>query len=197
VTLIDLTIAAAFVGWGLFAFAFITRPRLPSAPGGERARDRTSVAAIVLQGLGYGLVWGFRRPLGTPILPVSHLGLTGLLLLTAALAIGSGLFAIGAVRALGRNWSLAARVLESHTLVTTGPYAVVRHPIYTAMLGLMIATGIALSRWEALLAGVVIFTAATLWRTRIEERLLRQSFGAAYDRYVEQVPALLPGWRLK
>jgi protein-S-isoprenylcysteine O-methyltransferase Ste14 len=36
-----------------------------------------------------------------------------------------------------------------------------------------------------------------LWRTRIEERLLRQSFGAAYDRYVEQVPALLPGWRLK
>ncbi|MEO7273432.1 MAG: isoprenylcysteine carboxylmethyltransferase family protein, partial [Vicinamibacterales bacterium] len=48
----------------------------------------------------------------------------------------------GGGRRLGVQWSLVARVTDRHELITTGPYAIVRHPIYTAMLGLLIATGL-------------------------------------------------------
>ncbi|MGI9088170.1 MAG: methyltransferase family protein [Chthoniobacterales bacterium] len=49
---------------------------------------------------------------------------------------------LAAVRTLGKNWSLAARVTTDHELIETGPYARVRHPIYTGMLGMLIADGL-------------------------------------------------------
>ena len=63
-------------------------------------------------------------------------------IIASALALASGLFAVAAVRRLGAQWSFVARVTESHELITSGPYAIVRHPIYAAMLGLLIATGL-------------------------------------------------------
>jgi protein-S-isoprenylcysteine O-methyltransferase Ste14 len=59
------------------------------------------------------------------------------------LAVGSGLFGVWAVRTLGRQWSLVARLADQHELITTGPYAAVRDPIYTALFGLLLATGVA------------------------------------------------------
>jgi protein-S-isoprenylcysteine O-methyltransferase Ste14 len=77
-------------------------------------------------------------------------------------------------------------------LVTDGPYALVRHPIYTGMFGMLLATGLAVSRWHFLLAGAGLYWLGTVIRTRVEERLLRSAFGAAYDDYARRVPALIP-----
>jgi protein-S-isoprenylcysteine O-methyltransferase Ste14 len=72
-----------------------------------------------------------------------------------AAAIGSVLLVMAAVKTLGKEWSITARMVEDHKLATKGPYARVRHPIYTGMLGMLIATGLAVSHWIALVAAIV------------------------------------------
>ena len=69
----------------------------------------------------------------------------------------------------------------------------VRHPIYTGMLGLLLATGVAVSYWPALLIALFVFLTGTVIRIRSEERLLRETFGAEFEAYTQRVPALLPG----
>jgi protein-S-isoprenylcysteine O-methyltransferase Ste14 len=61
------------------------------------------------------------------------------------------------------------------------------------MLGMLIATGIAVSYWQALVIATFVFLAGTLIRVRSEERLLRETFGAEFEAYAQRVPALLPG----
>lgn len=108
------------------------------------------------------------------------------------LAAASVWLAMSAITELGRQWSLAARLTEDHKLVKTGVYAIVRHPIYTAMLGLMIATGLVLSNWIGLAAAIVIFFIGTRIRTHLEEELLREAFGEEFIVWKERVPSLLP-----
>jgi protein-S-isoprenylcysteine O-methyltransferase Ste14 len=88
------------------------------------------------------------------------------------------LLAISARRHLGRNWSAEVRIGEGHELVRTGPYRMVRHPIYTAMLGMFVGTAIASSQYHALLALAILWV-AYLRKTRLEEtswkRLLARS----------------------
>ena len=98
-----------------------------------------------------------------------------------------------AVKTLGKEWSITARMVEDHRLATKGPYAHVRHPIYTGMLGMLVATGLAISHWMVLVAAIVVFAIGTLIRVRIEERLLRETFGPRFEEYARQVPAVIPG----
>lgn len=189
-TLSGATIAIVILSWVLFAVTFLWRGRL--GPGAERTRDRSSLLAIAVQGAGFALIWGLRRPFGTTLVPTGLVGGVAFLAIAATLALGSAGVAMASIRTLGKQWSLAARVLEGHDLITTGPYAWVRHPIYTALYGMLLATGLALTRWPALVAGSLLFGLGTALRIRIEERLLRRSFGEAYAHYAARVPALLP-----
>jgi protein-S-isoprenylcysteine O-methyltransferase Ste14 len=184
------TLAIVMLSWALFAVAFLLRRRLQRRA--EQSRDRSSLLAMAIQGAGFALVWGLRRPFGTPLVPIGMLGALALLAIAAILGIGSAVLVMTSIRTLGKQWSLAARVLEGHALITSGPYGWVRHPIYTALFGMLLATGLALSQWQALVAGSLLYLLGTFTRIRIEERLLRQSFGEAYERYISRVPAFLP-----
>jgi protein-S-isoprenylcysteine O-methyltransferase Ste14 len=181
--------------WMLFGGALLAarlRQRL-SGGGGIARRDAVSWAGIAVQGLGFAMVWGANRATHATFWPDMTLGqMTVLAFLTVTLAFGSAMLGLLALRELGKQWSLTARVLESHELVQTGPFALVRHPIYSALLGLLLATGLALS--TALLTGLAaaIYLAGTYWRATREEALLRAHFGAAYDDYAQRVPRLFP-----
>ena len=176
--------------WCVFAVALLSRR--PERSSGTK-RDAASIYGLVLQLLSYGtLLIGWHSPLpgfrtATPTLQLF------VALLTMSLAVISVSFFIAALKALGKEWSLTARVLEGHRLVRSGPYRVVRHPIYTAMLGLLIATGITFSRWQLLLASVTVFLIGTFIRIRTEDKLLRQVFGAEFEVYQLKVPAIIPG----
>jgi protein-S-isoprenylcysteine O-methyltransferase Ste14 len=183
-------VVAAWFAFGLMFFLFLRRQ--PSQ-GTESRRDSRSKLGFALQGASYVLVWAFMRQKFTHLAPFGQLWDIVIALLTIVLATGSVWLVMWAVGTLGKQWSLTARVLEGHKLITTGPYGWVRHPIYTGMFGLLLATGMAASHWTALLAGVVVFWAGTLIRVRSEERLLRAAFGAAYEEYARRVPAVLPG----
>lgn len=114
-------------------------------------------------------------------------------LVAVGVIIQAGFFglAIWARRHLGRNWSAEVRVGEGHELVRTGPYRILRHPIYTAMLGMFVGTAIASSQYHALLA-VVILVIAYLRKTRLEENIMSNTFGAEWEVYRQDTWRLVP-----
>jgi protein-S-isoprenylcysteine O-methyltransferase Ste14 len=158
----------------------------------SRKRDVKSNAGFLLQGVGYAICFAFPRTFFSPFLPMSKRSETILAAVAAAIAIASVWFCYAAARALGKQWALVARVIEGHELIARGPYAIVRNPIYLAMFGMLVATGLAVSRWPALLAGTAVFFTGTAIRIRAEEKLLAETFGARFDDYARRVPALFP-----
>ena len=100
-------------------------------------------------------------------------------------------FAVWARRHIGSNWSGTVTVKESHVLVRTGPYAWVRHPIYTGLLVAILGSAVARGELRGVWA-LALCTFAFVRKLRIEERWMRQVFGAEYERYSAQVPALIP-----
>ena len=100
-------------------------------------------------------------------------------------------FAIWARVKLGRNWSGQITVKESHELTTSGPYSLVRHPIYTGLLLAVLGDALARGHVQSFL-GVVLAT-ITLWRKlTIEERYMGEEFGVQYAEYKDRVRALIP-----
>jgi protein-S-isoprenylcysteine O-methyltransferase Ste14 len=94
--------------------------------------------------------------------------------------------------AMGKNWSIVARVRSDHELVRSGPFAIVRHPIYLALLLYLLAMAVAFGHFAQLLVAVPVYCAGTIVRIREEEKLLRAQFGDAHARYVREVPAFIP-----
>jgi protein-S-isoprenylcysteine O-methyltransferase Ste14 len=189
------TLAVIVVMMSWFAFVvvfvvFLARKKAPSAP--DSKRERTSIVGIALQGVGFAVVWTSRRPPFTPIVSSRKPVEIATALVTMALAIGSVWFVSAAVRILGKQWSLAARVLEGHRLITKGPYSVVRNPIYTGMFGMLLATGLAISHWVGLLIAIVVYAIGTVIRVNSEEKLLREAFGEEFETYARKVPAVVP-----
>ncbi len=183
-------LAIVMLCWLVFAGAFIFRKRPPATT--EKKRDNTAMLGIALEALGFVLVWNFRRPMKTPIVESDIIVEIALALLASGLAIASVWMILAAVRALGKQWAIAARVVEGHNLITEGPYSIVRNPMYTGMFGMMIATGLAVSYWWTLPPAIVAFLFGTMLRVRTEEKLLRETFGNEFEEYIRRVPALLP-----
>jgi protein-S-isoprenylcysteine O-methyltransferase Ste14 len=183
-------VAGAWVAFEVVLFSFLRRrPK----QGAEQGRDVWSRVGLALQSLSYIVVLWFMRERFTHIAPVGQVLDLAVACLTVALAAGSVWLVRSALGTLGAQWSLTARVLADHKLITAGVYGRVRHPIYTGMLGMLLATGLAASLWGGLLAGLLVFWTGTAIRIRSEERLLREAFGAEYDDYARRVPAVLPG----
>jgi protein-S-isoprenylcysteine O-methyltransferase Ste14 len=170
-----------------------TTPAAPAPPALAARRDPRSRVGIGLQMLGYFLMWMSYRP-PFPLLANAPRAFAIVAMVAAiALAYASASLAVWARRELGREWSLTARVLAGHRLVTSGPYALVRHPIYSAMLGLWIATALAVARPFGVALGIVPLVWGTMIRVRSEDALLHASFGETFEAWARKVPALLPG----
>lgn len=185
------TLAGVMLCWFIFAGVFIFRKKPPKAPEGKR--DRTAGLGVFLQMCGYACVW--IQPPHRVFLPPMSSGAAEIIygLATVAIAALSVWLVAAAVRHLGRQWAVAARLIEDHKLIMTGPYAYVRNPIYTGMLGMLIATGLAREHLVLLIMGIVLFMIGLVIRVRVEEKLLRAAFGAEFEAYAKRVPAVIPG----
>jgi protein-S-isoprenylcysteine O-methyltransferase Ste14 len=184
---------AVIVCWWIFLLTFWLRKRPLRAR--EAKRDWTSLLGLLLQAAGYFCVWFF--PLWqrqfSPVAFATPVVEWGLAVLTAAIAVASVWLVNAAARRLGKQWALAARLVEGHTLIQDGPYRLVRNPIYLGMFGMLVATGLAAGRWIPLLIAIVLFIPGTYIRIRSEDRLLRQAFDEEFEAYARKVPALIPG----
>ena len=101
-------------------------------------------------------------------------------------------FSLWSIATLGRHYDLVLEVHADHELVRRGPYAIVRHPVYTGLAvhfaGLCLATGNLL----LILGTLLISYPAFYLRARAEETLLRERFGTEYEKYAREVPMLVP-----
>jgi protein-S-isoprenylcysteine O-methyltransferase Ste14 len=188
-----ITLGGVVVSWFVFAGIFLLRKRPPKEP--EAKRDGRARLGIFLQMCAYFLVW-FHPPRTEFLPPVPALsGALGIVfaVFTVSLAAASASFMAIAVRTLGKQWAVAARLVEGHKLITEGPYAYVRNPIYTGMFGMLIATGLAMEHWTATIAAVIVFAVGLVIRVRTEEKLLRAAFGEEFEAYARRVPAVIPG----
>lgn len=123
-----------------------------------------------------------------------HFGLAGDYAF-AGLTLAGLLFAWWARVHLGRLWSGSITRKEGHRVVDTGPYGLVRHPIYTGLITAILASAIAEASWPALIGGALV-TIGLCLKARIEERFLTAELGAdAYGAYRSRVPMLIPGIR--
>ncbi len=175
--------------WFAFVAGFFLRKNPDSPP--DRKKDRGSILGVVLQGLSYAVVWSVHRPALSAMFRMSKFVEIVSAVVTVTIAFGSVGIVMAAVRALGKEWSITARVVEGHKPATRGPYRFVRHPIYSGMLGMLLATGLAIN--HSVVLPLVIFVIGTIIRVRSEERLLREEFGAEFEAYAQHVPAMLPG----
>ncbi len=145
------------------------------------------VVPLVVGGVligGRSVPWGWLAQRLWPPSPLPYC--VGLALVLAGLA-----FAVWARVHLGSNWSGTVTVKEGHELIRSGPYAYVRHPIYTGLLAAVLGTALASATVRAAI-GFVIIAASLVRKLRTEEAFMRDTFPGEYPRYCDEVPALIP-----
>ncbi|HKN60839.1 MAG TPA: isoprenylcysteine carboxylmethyltransferase family protein [Candidatus Acidoferrales bacterium] len=111
--------------------------------------------------------------------------------LGAGLTVAGVAFAIWARYHIGRYWSGSVSLKADHKLIRTGPYAHIRHPIYTGILLALAGTTLAIGRYRALVALAIWFAGFT-WKARREEALLSGEFGAAFEEHKRVTGFFLP-----
>jgi protein-S-isoprenylcysteine O-methyltransferase Ste14 len=184
-------IAAGFSGLLFVAAAIFAHFRLRPAP--VRDREPGSLAGLlamagaVVAGV---LLVGLTRGEAMRWLPPAAQGAVAAFATLASLAAGS--FGAWAWWALEQNAAILAIARTGGSLVTMGPFAVVRHPIYLALGLLLIAGGLALGSLTGTLALFILYSPAATWRARLEERLLARAYPEQFAGYAARVPRLRP-----
>ena len=109
----------------------------------------------------------------------------------AALTVAGMLFSFWARAILGSNWSDIVTIKQDHQLILRGPYAFVRHPIYTGLLASLLGTAVVYGQVRCF-AGLVICGIGLWLKSRTEERFMMRQFGEKYAHYRQRVRALVP-----
>ena len=112
--------------------------------------------------------------------------------LAIVLAGVGALVAIWARLSLGTNWSARVTIKEQHELIQSGPYTLVRHPIYSGLLLMVLGTAIEMGQVRGFAALALAFTGWYL-KSRTEDVFMEQHFGSEYLRYKRKVKGLIPG----
>ena len=174
-------------------FLLRLRPRRHAreTPVRYSARDAREFALLGASLAGLGLVPGiylaahFPRFADYPVIPsLSYLGI--------AAGVACVWLFYRTHRDLGRNWSVSLDLRERHTLVTTGVYAVIRHPMYAGFWLMALAQALLLPNWVAGPAGLVGFAILFFGRVRREEEMMIAAFGDEYRTYVLRTARVVP-----
>ena len=129
----------------------------------------------------------FGYPLALRIIPTNDV----IAAISGALCVAGLLFCLWARATLGRNWSGTITVKEEHKLVVRGPYRIVRHPIYTGLLAMLLATAMLVGHIAAILGIVVVFV--SLWiKLEQEEAVMLRQFPDEYAAYRQRVKRIIP-----
>ena len=161
--------------------------------GLQAEKKYSSVLDIILVSIaGVGMVIPLLY-LFTPWLDFANYALPGWSGWVGAAAFAGAIFMLWRSHAdLGRNWSATLCVTGQHSLVTTGIYRRIRHPMYTAHLLWAIAQGFLLSNWLAGWAFLVLSVPLYVIRIPKEEQMMLEHFGEEYHQYMSRTGRLIP-----
>ena len=146
--------------------------------------DKRSRWGMLLQFAAFTLLW--QGHFWTRHVSLWHLVVC---LTSFALAI---LISWSSSQALGQHLRVDAALGAEHQLIRSGPYALVRNPIYTSMLLVMCAIAVVITPWQLFVASLILFVIGTEIRVRTEEHLLAERFGEGFQAYRKSVPAYIP-----
>jgi protein-S-isoprenylcysteine O-methyltransferase Ste14 len=142
--------------------------------------------------LGFYLLFSQRAAVG--FLGARFVGTAEWIALTGvALTFAGTALSIWARIILGENWSARVTRKVGHELIRSGPYAVVRHPIYSGLLLASIGTAIVVGEWRGVLAIPLIFLSEIV-KAKREERFMLAEFGDVYAQYKKQTGFIVPGF---
>lgn len=182
--------AVGVVAWYVLRIPFERKARRMKVTNAahRNARDMT---LLTISTLGLGVIPGLYALTGLP--RGADYAIT-----LPQVAVGVGIF--GAAlwlfwrthKAIGKYWSVTLEIKEKHELVTTGIYARVRHPMYSAFFLWALAQALLLPNFIAGPAGLVGFGILFFFRVGREEQMMREAFGAQYDAYVARTKRIIP-----
>jgi protein-S-isoprenylcysteine O-methyltransferase Ste14 len=182
-----------WLGFGVAWFLLRLRPgrRARKTPVRYSARDLREFALLGASLTGLGIVPCLYLALHVPrsadyaLVPVlSYLGI--------AVDLACLWLFYRTHRDLGHNWSVSLDLRERHTLVTTGVYGLVRHPMYSGFWLMALAQALLLPNWVAGPAGLVGFGILFFGRVRREEKMMITAFGDEYQSYMRRTARVVP-----
>lgn len=178
------------VGFVLFlATMLVANHRTGKRQTGGR-RNMKSILPIAVQGLAIAIAaFG---PIHVDLASGSEGAILQAVAVGVFMAGTIGLFAASS-HAMGRNWAVVAQTRSDHELVTSGPFAWVRNPIYDALFLFLVAMGIGYGHYWNIVVATPLYWIGTMMRVRMEEKLLRAQFGSAYEAYTARVKRFMPG----
>ena len=168
-------------GWIAWCIPFFLIKRSAQAPTKLNRKARWGIA---FQMIAYSLLWQSHFWTRSPRL--WRLALSVVFFVLASLLSRSG------AQTLGRQWRIDAGLNADHELVRSGVYSVVRHPIYTSMLCLFLATGFLITPFLLFVIAAIFFMVGTEIRVRVEDNLLFSRFGEEFQIYRSSVSAYVP-----
>ena len=173
--------------WSVFSLYWNAAAKNSSPAKSEESRPSRRVHELLVNLALLLVVFPFPGLPGRRFLPGGpYTAWAGLCIQTASGALG-----VWARRHLGRYWSGEIAIKVDHRLIRSGPYRFVRHPIYTAMLGMFAGTAVVSGQLHAAL-GLAMAGFAYWRKIRLEEANLRKAFGPEYDAYRRATGSLVP-----
>jgi protein-S-isoprenylcysteine O-methyltransferase Ste14 len=177
------------VAWCIIRYPFERRAKRVPVVSNRRTGSEAVGLAAALAGL--AIVPGFYVATGIPEAAdyTAHLW---------AVVIGTILFCAAmwvfrrTHKQLGRNWSITLEIRQQHELICAGPYALVRHPMYTSFLLMGLSQVFLLPNWVAGMAGLIGFTVLFFLRVDKEERMMLEVFGPQYQAYMAKTKRIIP-----
>jgi len=172
-----------FLGYWIFARFSVNR----------MARPEPAASLVVRAAVMIGAAWLlFHSDRSMGVLNLRFIPRDDRIVLAGVILTWAGvLFAIWARYHLGRFWSATVALREGHQLIRSGPYAFIRHPIYTGVLAGILGTALAVGRYRGLVAFAVA-VAAFAAKSRQEEKLLDAQFGAEFEEHRRHTGFFLP-----
>lgn len=168
------------VGWCVWFAPFLRKWN----QGEARSTDHRSRWGMLLQAVAYVLLWQVYLWRAHPAR--WRVGLSVVLMAVASWLSWT------ATKELGRHLRFVAAIGDDHELIRTGPYAVIRHPIYASMLAIFLGTAVIAAPAMLFLSAMVIFLIGTEIRVQTEDRLLAAHFGEQFQSYCRSVSAYVP-----
>ena len=183
------TVNALWIAWLIYWFLNALRVRRNER--GESAGQRLLTTLVLVVGA-YLIFAPVTRlgPLNMRFVPEAF----GIRVIALAMIVAGLAITVWARRHIGQFWSARVMLKEGHELIQSGPYARVRHPIYSGIFLAMLGTALFVGEWRALL-GTAIFFVGHWLKARREEALLENQFGPAYEEYRRRTGSLLPRFR--
>ena len=177
-------LAELLLCWVAWVLAFV-RPRNQAKGQKKTETASSSRVGILVVTLGFFCAW-------VQVSPSQFHKSAPSLIASMVVAPFAVTLAWWSTRHLGKQWRYVAALSEDHELIVTGPYHFIRHPIYTSIFGMLLATVFAWSWWPLGTAAVVFYIIGTEIRIRAEDSLLASRFGEQFAAWRAKTPAYIP-----